>query len=166
MARILYPHEVHDGRRRAIDLNRYPRAKAYLELHRKRLESRRYVLAAGRQWYEIWVPQNPQAWAQPKVVVPDISAEPRFYLDRSGCLVGGDCYWMTLRPGVRSDLIYLLLAVANSSSMTRFHDLAFNNKLYSTRRRYITQYVTKYPYPDPLLPAPACFPTSAISFLR
>jgi hypothetical protein len=37
--------------------------------------------------------------------------------------------------------------------MTRFHDLAFNNKLYSTRRRYITQYVTKYPYPDPLLPA-------------
>jgi hypothetical protein len=33
--------------------------------------------------------------------------------------------------------------------MTRFHDLAFGNKLYAGRRRYITQYVARYPYPDP-----------------
>jgi hypothetical protein len=32
--------------------------------------------------------------------------------------------------------------------MTRFHELAFGNKLYAGRRRYITQYVGKYPYPD------------------
>jgi hypothetical protein len=31
--------------------------------------------------------------------------------------------------------------------MTKFHDLAFNNRLYSGRRRYITQYVAKYPLP-------------------
>lgn len=35
--------------------------------------------------------------------------------------------------------------------MTRYHDLAFNNKLYAGRRRYLTQYVEKYPLPDPTL---------------
>jgi len=32
--------------------------------------------------------------------------------------------------------------------MTKYHDLVFNNKLYSGRRRYFTQYVEKYPLPD------------------
>jgi hypothetical protein len=152
-ARILYPHEMSDGYRRAVDLRRYPKAKAYLELHRERLERRHYVVEAGRQWYEIWVPQDPDAWAAPKIVFPDISPEPRFYLDLDGRLVDGDCYWITLLPGVPPDTIYLLLGVANSGLMSRFHDLAFNNKLYSARRRYITQYVAKYPYPSLASPA-------------
>ena len=151
-ARILYPHEVSDGRRKAVDLRRYPRTKAYLESHKERLERRHYVVEAGRQWYEIWVPQDPGAWATPKIVFPDISPQPRFYLDLDGRLVNGDCYWITILPGVPPDIIYLLLAVANSSLMSRFHDLAFNNRLYSARRRYITQYVAKYPYPDPASP--------------
>lgn len=146
--RILYPHEVRRGHRCAVDLARYPRAKAYLESYRERLQKRHYVIDAGRQWYEIWVPQDPNGWAGPKVVFPDISPEPRFYLDNTGSLVGGDCYWITLRPGVPAKTIFLVLAVANSSLATRFHDLAFNNKLYSARRRYITQYVAQYPLPD------------------
>ena len=32
--------------------------------------------------------------------------------------------------------------------MTKYHDLVFNNKLYSGRRRYFAQYVEKYPLPD------------------
>jgi len=32
--------------------------------------------------------------------------------------------------------------------MTKYHDLVFNNKLYSGRRRYFTQYVERYPLPD------------------
>ncbi|HLG17290.1 MAG TPA: N-6 DNA methylase [Blastocatellia bacterium] len=152
-ARILYPYEVSSGRRQPVDLTLYPKAKAYLESHRQRLESRKYVVDAGRRWYEIWVPQDPAAWAAPKIVFPDISPEPRFYLDVEGRLVDGDCYWITLRTGVPQETLYLLLALANSSLMTRFHDLAFNNKLYSSRRRYITQYVAKYPCPDPASPA-------------
>jgi tRNA1(Val) A37 N6-methylase TrmN6 len=152
---ILYPHEVLGGRRQAVDLRLYPRANAYLEFHRQRLEKREYVLAAGRQWYEVWVPQDPGAWRLPKIVFPDISAEPRFYLDEEGRLVNGDCYWITLRPDAPMDVTYLLLGVANSSLMSRFHDLAFNNRLYSARRRYITQYVANYPYPSPASPAAA-----------
>ena len=62
-------------------------------------------------------------------------------------MVNGDCYWMTLRPGVPDEVLYLILGVANSTLMASFHDVAFSNRLYSGRRRYITQYVSKYPLP-------------------
>jgi len=147
--RILYPHEMRNGRRSAIDLAQFAGARRYLESHEARLRDRRYLAESGRKWYEIWVPQDPSAWAAPKVVFPDISPAPCFFLDTNGSLVNGNCYWMTLRPGVPEELLYLLLGLANSDLMTRFHDLAFGNKLYAGRRRYITQYVGKYPYPDP-----------------
>ena len=38
----------------------------------------------------------------------------------------------------------LLLAVANSSFITKFYDIAFHNKLYAGRRRFMTQYVKKF----------------------
>jgi len=145
--RVLYPHKVYEGQRRAVDLNYYPRTRAYLESNRPQLEMRQYITKAGRNWYEIWVPQDPDAWIVPKIVFPDISPEPRFYIDFNGNLVDGDCYWISLRSGVNEDFLYLLLSIANSRLMTKFHDLVFNNRLYSGRRRYITQYVAKYPFP-------------------
>jgi hypothetical protein len=54
---------------------------------------------------------------------------------------------MTLRPGFKSDWLLLLLAVANSSFVTRYYDIAFHNKLYAGRRRFMTQYIKKFPLP-------------------
>lgn len=147
-SKVLYPHEIVNGVRQPINLRAYPRASAYLETFRDRLTRRKYVIGAGREWYEIWVPQSPDAWRQPKVVFPDISPEPRFYLDTKSRIVDGDSYWLTLRPGVPEDFLYVLMALANSKVIARFHDLAFNNRLYSGRRRYITQYVSRYPWPE------------------
>ncbi len=147
-AAVLYPHAVVEGQRVPVDLGSYPRARAYLESHRERLEAREYVLQAGRRWYEIWVPQDPSAWSKPKIVFPDISPDPRFYVDFRGRIVDGDSYWITLLPRIPTDMLYLLLGLANSRLIMRYHDLAFNNKLYSNRRRYITQYVSKYPLPS------------------
>ncbi|MGA2031490.1 MAG: N-6 DNA methylase [Thermoguttaceae bacterium] len=145
--KVLYTHAVQSGKRVPIRLEDYPRARAYLESHKERLSGRRYVLAAGRQWYEIWVPQNPRDWSKPKIAFSDISEQPRFCLDPSGAIVNGDCYWMTLRPGFKPDWLLLLLAVANSSFATRYYDIAFHNKLYAGRRRFMTQYVKKFPLP-------------------
>jgi hypothetical protein len=39
--------------------------------------------------------------------------------------------------------------VGNSTFIEKFYDLSFNNKLYAGRRRFITQYVEKFPIPDP-----------------
>lgn len=146
---ILYPHEVVGGRRRAVDLACYPRSQAYLTAHRPVLERRKYVIEAGRQWYEIWVPQDPRAWDQPKLVFRDIVDEPTFWIDLDGSVVNGDCYWLVAHNTANIDLLWLAAAIANSTFIERFYDLRFHNKLYAGRRRFITQYVENFPLPDP-----------------
>lgn len=146
---ILYPHVVVDGKREAVDLRSFPRARRYLAQHRHALESRSYLIAAGRRWYELWVPQDPAAWAAPKLVFPDISEKPVFWMDTDGGVVNGECYWLQCERDNQEDLLWLALAVANSSFIEAFYDHRFNNKLYAGRRRFITQYVEQFPLPDP-----------------
>lgn len=148
-SQILYPHEVVLGRRRAVDLSLYPRSKAYLERHRAALECRKYVIEAGREWYEIWVPQDPTAWDQAKLVFRDITEEPTFWIDQAGSVVNGDCYWIICQNPDQTDLLWLAAAVGNSRFIEQFYDSRFHNKLYAGRRRFITQYVEKFPLPDP-----------------
>lgn len=150
--RIVYPHECVNGKRRAVDLARYPKTKKYLQQHRAALEERTYVIEAGRQWYEIWVPQDPDAWERPKLVFRDISEEPCFWLDREGTIVNGDCYWLVCEGRASEDLLWLAVSVGNSKFIEAFYDHRFNNKLYAGRRRFITQYVEKFPLPDPTKP--------------
>ena len=151
-SQILYPHEVVDGRRRAVDLARYPRSHAYLKMHRPTLEGRRYVMEAGRRWYEIWVPQDPRAWNQPKLVCRDIAEKPTFWIDLNGSIVNGDCYWLVAENPTKSHLLWLAAAISNSTLIERFYDVRFHNKLYAGRRRFITQYVENFPLPDPNKP--------------
>ncbi|MFG0317214.1 MAG: Eco57I restriction-modification methylase domain-containing protein [Planctomycetota bacterium JB042] len=145
---LLYPHERRGGRRVAVDLAAHPRATAWLERHRARLETRSYLRRAGRRWYEVWVPHDPEGWRAEKVVFPDISERPLFYLDRSGAVVPGNCYWIVPRDG-DPRVLRLVLAIANSSVALRWYDATCANRLYHGRRRFITQYVTRFPLPDP-----------------
>ncbi|WP_446223391.1 Eco57I restriction-modification methylase domain-containing protein [Nocardia sp. IBHARD005] len=151
--RVLYPYDLLEPRRTPIDLAEFPCAAEYLRSHEQVLSGRRYVLDGGRKWFEIWVPQRPHLWGAPKLVFPDISERPRFALDRSGAVVNGDCYWISLTDlgagRAAIDLAYLLMGVANSALGLRFYDAVCGNRLYSGRRRWITQYVARLPLPDP-----------------
>lgn len=129
----------------------YPKTAKYLHQYRSILEKRDYLISSGRNWYEIWVPQEPTLWAKPKIVFRDISSTPTFWMDLSGAIVNGDCYWFISDQPGNDDLLWLALAVANSSFIESFYDFRFNNKLYSGRRRFMTQYVEKFPVPDPNL---------------
>jgi adenine-specific DNA-methyltransferase len=146
---ILYTHQVVKGKRTAVNLDEYPRAARYLSRHRSILEKREYVSRAGRGWFEIWVPQDPDAWGQPKVVFRDIVEKPTFWMDLSGAVVNGDCYWLACKKPEQVDLLWLILAVGNSSFLAKFYDHRFNNKLYAGRRRFMTQYTERFPLPDP-----------------
>lgn len=146
---ILYPHQSTANGRAAVDLNLYPKSAAYLEQHRDALEARTYLIDAGRQWYELWVPQDPAAWQAPKLVFPDITDKPIFWIDLEGGIVNGECYWLQCENKDEQDLLWLALAVANSTFIEAFYDHRFNNKLYSGRRRFITQYVELFPLPNP-----------------
>ncbi len=150
--KILYTHFSDNGKKRTINLKNYPNAKKYLERNAEQLKSRTYVTEAGREWFEIWVSHNPDLWELPKLVFPDISNVPRFFFDSGGKLVNGNCYWIVGKGKGDIDALLLIQGVANSKLMTKYHDLVFNNKLYSGRRRYLTQYVEKYPMPDPASP--------------
>lgn len=146
---ILYPHHVVNGTRSAVDLERYPLSKAYLSGHRAQLESRNYVIEAGRKWFEIWVAQDPEAWDRPKLVFRDISERPTFWVDLDRTIVNGDCYWLVVEHALGDDLLWLAAGVANSTFAEAYYDHKFNNKLYAGRRRFITQYVEQFPLPDP-----------------
>jgi hypothetical protein len=146
---ILYPHEIRQGKRQAVDIKKYPKTQRYLETNKAVLSARTYVIEAGRQWYEIWVPQDPAAWSAPKLVFPDIAERPTFWLDTDGGIVSGECYWLQCKNPADADLLWLALAVANSTFIESFYDHRFNNKLYAGRRRFITQYVEKFPLPNP-----------------
>lgn len=146
---ILYTHEDSHGRKTTIDLAKYPRTARYLESHRATLESRTYVTESGRQWFEIWVPQVPSLWPVPKLVFPDISERPTFWMSLDGEIINGDCYWLAAQNRNDCDLLWLALAVGNSRFIESYYDHAFNNKLYAGRRRFMTQYVEKFPLPSP-----------------
>ena len=146
---VLYTHEEHEGRKRAVDLAHYPVSKTYLEAHRDTLEARGYVMKSGRQWFEIWVPQQPSLWRQPKLFFPDISERPVFAMSLGGEIIQGDCYWLAAESEAKADWLWLALAVANSRFIEAYYDHAFNNRLYAGRRRFLTQYVERFPLPDP-----------------
>lgn len=146
--KVLYPHISVNGRKQTVDIEKYPNAKNYFLQYEEKLRSRKYVIEAGRQWFELWVPHHPDHWKDPKLVFPDISLSPRFYFDKGGRIVNGNCYWIVAQDKKDIDKLLLIQGVANSKLMTKYHDLVFNNKLYSGRRRYFTQYVEKYPLPD------------------
>lgn len=148
---ILYPHVSINGKKAAVNLDDYPNSKEYLESHKAALSSRDYLIKAGRNWYELWVSQNPSLWCKPKIVFPDISESPKFWMDLDGHLVNGECYWLTPDDEENNEILWLCLAVANSKFIEKFYDYKFNNKLYSGKRRFIKQYVDEFPIPDPSL---------------
>ena len=144
--RVLYTHRDEGGRAVAIDLEDFPKASAYLEAHREKLAGREYIRDSGRNWFEIWVPQRPALWAGPKVVFPDISDTPKFFVSTENECVNGNCYWAACPDEV---VALLIAAVGNSKLATRYYDLLCGNVLYSGRRRYMTQYVDNFPVPTP-----------------
>lgn len=146
---VIYPHYSEYGKRKVYNISDYPNAKQYLETNEEQLKKRLYLLKANRNWYEYWVPQNPALWKLPKIVFPDISIKPRFCFDNSGAVVNGNCYWICAQNTEEESLLLLIEGICNSSVMTKYHDSKFTNKLYSGRRRYLSQYIEEYPIPDP-----------------
>lgn len=151
--KILYPMETGRGSRKAIpvDLSKYKNASKYLHTYFDLLDSRSYIKKSGRKWYEIWVPHDPSLWPHKKIIWPDISHKPKFILDSDGLYVDGNCYWLILNENVSEEVLLLILGICNSKFMNRYHKIRFQNKLYSNKYRFISQYVSNYPMPDPKL---------------
>ncbi len=147
--KIIYPHIIVDGKKSVVNLDEHPNSKLYFEEHKEKLSSRKYLIDAGRAWYSLWVPHSPELWEKPKIVFHDISEKPKFWIDLDGRIVNGECYWIILDEEADYNLLWLCLAVANSTFIEKYYDHKFNNKLYSGKRRFMKQYVEQFPLPDP-----------------
>ncbi|MEZ4399730.1 MAG: N-6 DNA methylase [Kofleriaceae bacterium] len=79
---------------------RWPRAAAYLEANRARLEARERGRFTGERFHGFGRPQNLQFHLDPtpKVVVPDVVRAPRAWLDATGALVLDSAYALRPRP--------------------------------------------------------------------
>jgi len=111
----------------------------HLRPYRKELESR----ATRQEWYELQQPQAlyAAAFGKPKIVFPDIAKEPRFALDKWGAYVGNTAYAIPVND-------FYLLGVLNSKAVEEFY-LELSAQVRGGYLRFIFQYVTKIPIPDP-----------------
>ncbi|MDE6109589.1 MAG: Eco57I restriction-modification methylase domain-containing protein [Muribaculaceae bacterium] len=76
----LYLLNPYDSDGNLIDLNRFPRAKQYLEEYKPVLE-RRHIVRNGRAWYSLIDKIKPQLVRQPKILLPDISGNDVVFID-------------------------------------------------------------------------------------
>lgn len=146
--KVLYPYDFTCEKRKVVNIDEFPKTKKYLEKNSIQLKARKYVSESNKEWFEIWVPHTPSAWKKEKIVFRDISEKPNFWYDEGNDIVNGDCYWIDLNDNNHKDLIWLMLGIANSNFITQYYDMKFNNKLYSNRRRFMSQYVEQFPIPD------------------
>lgn len=145
---VLYTHEMKNGKKVPVDITKYPISEKYLLKNKEILSNRNYIQRAKRNWYEIWVPQQPDNWKKIKLVFPDISEKPIFWISLEDEIIQGNCYWL-ISDKNDDDLLWLAVGIGNSTFIEKFYDVNFNNKLYAGRRRFMTQYVEKFPLPNP-----------------
>lgn len=86
---VLFPYEEHGGVWRLIPAAKfesdYPKAWAYLNAHKKRLEARESGKMVGKSgWYGYVYPKNLDVMAQPKILVPAIATHAEYCLDLKG----------------------------------------------------------------------------------
>lgn len=64
-----------------IDLEIYPRAKAYLQQHKERLSQRHIAKKSPLRWYKTIDRINPKLLSQPKILLPDMSGNTFVFVD-------------------------------------------------------------------------------------
>lgn len=142
---VLYPYVKDGDKSICVNLDDYPNSKKYLQTHYETLANRKYINNSNKKWFEIWVPHSLQKWEKSKIVFRDITEHPMFWIANKNEIVNGDCYWFDFYDNITEDIFYLILAIANSAFIEKYYDIKFNNKLYSKRRRFMTQYVENFP---------------------
>lgn len=148
---IFYPHfKDSNGKLRPIPEHDIPEMISYL---RKKkffisLSEREYVKKAGRKWYEIWNPKDPDLMrSRYKIITPDISPTNNFTLDEKQYFIGGTCYIILLKDQKRDSYTYTL-GILNSKVAEYYHKCKSSNQLYAGRYRYLSTNVRLIPIPN------------------
>ncbi len=136
---ILNPYKP-DGT--LIDLNRYPKARKYLNDFRPLLESR-HIVRKGRCWYALIDKIKPGLISRPKILLPDISCNRKIFVDDGNFYPAHNIYFITGRN--KEDLE--LLAAVLMSDFVRSQMEQVSTKMNGGLPRWQSQSIRKLRVP-------------------
>ena len=142
---IVYPHFKYSDKLKPINLKDFTNLKNYFEERKTDLEKRHYVLEAGKEWFELWNPRDPDIFeAKPKIVTPDISTNNSFAMDFEGkwyCL--DTCFIIVLKEEFLK--YYTFLIALLNSDILEFYFKQISPFISGGYYRYKTQYLEQLP---------------------
>jgi len=150
---VLFPHIQGKKRTESIVLSDHPFAQKYLEKHKDDLLKRKYVIEAGKEWFEIWNTRNINWFEQDKIITPNLSPRNNFSIDfkenKTGkyFYVDHDCYGIILKNKNRENYLYLLGLL--NSKMMDFYIKQKSPMFSGGYYKYHTQYLEQIPIIEP-----------------
>jgi hypothetical protein len=88
---------LYDDDGKLQDIDRFPKAKAWMTRYRAVLEQRAVVRKQRAAWYRPIDKVSAKLWMQPKLLVPELSKNPRLALDTSGAVPAHGLYAIQAR---------------------------------------------------------------------
>ena len=138
---LLNPYNP-DGR--LVNLADYPRANAYLELHRERLSARHVAKKSPSRWYKTIDRISPKLLSQPKILLPDMSGNTFVFVDSGAFYPLHNIYYI-----VGSSSVQLrLLAAFLMSDFVRNQLAAVTNQMNGGFLRWQSQHLRKLRLPN------------------
>lgn len=127
-----------------IDLDRYPRAKQYLESHRERLSARHIAKKTPSRWYRTIDRIMPVLQAKPKILLPDISGNTFVFVDEGKYYPLHNIYYITGQPIKELKVLATLLM----SDFVRTQLASVTNRMNGGFARWQSQHLRKLRLPD------------------
>lgn len=139
----LYILNPYDSTGKIIDLNKYPKAKQYLESHKQILERRHIVKNNGRVWYSLIDKIKPQLLKQPKILLPDLSGNNVVFIDYGSFYPAHNIYYITGKNLCELELLAAILM----SKFVRSQIESISNKMNGGLPRWQSQSIKKIRIP-------------------
>ncbi len=126
-----------------IDLEKYPKARSYFNLHSEILRKRYVAKQNERKWYKTIDKINHQLTFEPKIILPDISGNDHIFIDEGKYYPHHNLYYV--KGGNKNDLT--ILASILISDFARDQLKQFGNKMNGGYPRWQSQNLRKLQLP-------------------
>ena len=126
-----------------VNLEKYPRANAYLEEHKEKLISRHIAKKYPSRWYKTIDRISPDLLSKPKILLPDMSGNNYVFVDDGNYYPLHNIYYI-----IGSSLVQLrLLAAFLMSDFVRNQLASVTNKMNGGYPRWQSQHLRKLKIP-------------------
>lgn len=138
---LLNPYQINGS---LIDLTKYPQARAYLLQNETRLKARHIAKKHPEKWYRTIDKIHPKLQHQPKILLPDMSANSFIFVDKGDYYPSHNLYYVT-----GTDVRHLkLLSAVLISQFSQCQLARLSNKMSGGFVRWQSQYLHKLRVPD------------------